>query len=120
MVFFHEFLPNFFFEQYPVDLDEADLLIVAGTSLEVYPFASLPKKVNSNVKRFVITNRAKNLSMFKFRSDRDWLIEGDWQEIADQICCKLGWANELRSLVNNRVAIGSEWIKDDNDENTNL
>lgn len=117
MVFFHEYLPNLFFEQYPADLEEADLLIIAGTSLEVYPFASLPKKVNANTKRFVITNRAKNLSMFRFKSERDWLIEGDCQQIAEQICFKLKWANELNCLVKNRVALGCQWIKkEDKDE----
>lgn len=115
MVFFHEYLPNLFFEQYPIDLNEADLLIVAGTSLEVYPFASLPKKVNPNAKRFVITNRPKNLSMFKFKSQRDWLIEGDCQEIVEQICFKLGWSNELNSMIKNRVTIGTQWIKEENE-----
>lgn len=110
MVFFHDYLPQLFFDQYPFDLNEADLLIIAGTSLEVYPFASLPKKVGNHVKRFVITNKAKNLSMFKFKSDRDWLIEGDCQEIAQQLCEALGWGNELQTLMNNRMAIGSAWI----------
>ncbi|OHT05467.1 NAD-dependent protein deacetylase sirtuin-2 [Tritrichomonas foetus] len=110
MVFFHEFLPNIFFEQYPADLNEADLLIVVGTSLEVYPFASLPKKVRPEVKRFVISKKAQKLSLFKFKTDRDWQIVGDCQEIAKSICDLLGWRNALDTLLENRKDIGSTWI----------
>ena len=109
MVFFHDFLPDQFFLQYPEDLDSADLLLIVGTSLEVYPFASLPKKVRPEVKRFVITNRNKNLSMFKFKTDRDWLIEGDCQEIVFQLCEKLGWGNQLCAYIENRIAIEYKW-----------
>ncbi|KAK9447141.1 DHS-like NAD/FAD-binding domain-containing protein [Limtongia smithiae] len=46
IVFFGENLPARFFKLLPGDLDAADLVIVAGTSLQVHPFASLPSQVS--------------------------------------------------------------------------
>ena len=68
VVFFHEDLPDQFFDQFPVDFDDADLLIIAGTSLEVYPFASLPEEVDYSVPRFLVNKTmVKNSKRFKFK-----------------------------------------------------
>ncbi|KAK9457603.1 DHS-like NAD/FAD-binding domain-containing protein [Dipodascopsis uninucleata] len=46
IVFFGENLPARFFKLMSGDLQAADLVIVAGTSLQVHPFASLPSQVS--------------------------------------------------------------------------
>ncbi|KAK7208561.1 putative histone deacetylase-like protein [Myxozyma melibiosi] len=46
IVFFGENLPARFFKLLDNDLSAADLVIVAGTSLQVHPFASLPSQVS--------------------------------------------------------------------------
>lgn len=42
IVFFKENLPSYFSECIEMDRAEADLLLVIGTSLQVYPVASIP------------------------------------------------------------------------------
>lgn len=75
VVLFHEDLPDLFFDQYPIDFDDADLLLIAGTSLEVHPFASLPRKVGKKVPRFLINKvMIKDEYLFDFSSSRDWFI----------------------------------------------
>lgn len=110
VVFFHEDLPDEFFDQFPIDFEKADLLIIAGTSLEVYPFASLPGKVNHDVPRFLINKTmVKNSRKFNFSSDRDWFIPGDCQVFAKDLCEVLGWDLSLKTLIANRVTIGHKW-----------
>lgn len=110
VVFFHEDLPDEFFDQFPIDFEEADLLIIAGTSLEVYPFASLPGKVNYNVPRFLVNKTmVKNSRKFDFTTERDWFIPGDCQNFAKDLCEVLGWDLSLKTLINNRVTIGHKW-----------
>ena len=56
ITFFGEGLPRRFFQHIHSDFNQCDLLIVAGTSLVVQPFASLINRVGDNVPR-VLVNR---------------------------------------------------------------
>ena len=113
-VFFHQDLPDYFFDQYPQDFKNADLLIIAGTSLEVYPFASLPSMVNNNVPRFLINkNQIKFPKRYKTKEKLDWFIEGDCQEFANEICNKLGWKNELNSLISSKKTVDETYSIND-------
>ncbi|OHT10814.1 NAD-dependent protein deacetylase sirtuin-2 [Tritrichomonas foetus] len=110
VVLFHEDLPDLFFDTFPKDFKEADLLIIAGTSLEVYPFASLPKKVNKDVKRFLINKTMiKNKRKFTFGDGRDYFIEGDCQDFAQKMSEFLGWEAALNDMIETRKSIGKHW-----------
>ena len=54
IVFFGEAMPEAFFLAEDRDLPQADLLLVAGTSLLVHPFAGLVTKVKPGVRRALI------------------------------------------------------------------
>lgn len=110
VVFFSEDLPDRFFDMYPDDLESADLLIIAGTSLNVYPFAKLPSKAGKGVKRYVI-NLVPPDGIFRFSSQRDWLIQGDCQESIIQLVKLLGWDKELASMMQNRSTLGNHWMQ---------
>jgi NAD-dependent SIR2 family protein deacetylase len=53
IVFFGEGLPARFNDLQQADFAKCDLLIVMGTSLQVYPFAGLVTKAAANVPRLV-------------------------------------------------------------------
>ena len=56
IVFFGEDLPPVFHDNIEGDTDEADLLIVIGTSLQVHPVAGIPDFVGGDIPR-VLFNR---------------------------------------------------------------
>jgi NAD-dependent SIR2 family protein deacetylase len=122
VVFFGENLPRRFFELRGRDLARCDLLIVSGTSLEVWPFAGLPAQVRTNVPRFVINrdavrrrggtvreffNTVKSAftfgmcdfgGVFDYNNGKDWFIGGDLQQSAGQVIAGLGWDEEFQRL----------------------
>lgn len=110
VVLFEEDLPDAFYDNYPKDFQEADLLIIAGTSLKVYPFANLPRKVQNNVKRFIINNvPVKWEHRFHYGSGRDFFLEGDCQNIIKELVEKLGWKNELEQIKSSATTLGEHW-----------
>ncbi|XP_034232541.1 NAD-dependent protein deacetylase sirtuin-2 isoform X1 [Thrips palmi] len=112
IVFFGENLPDRFYSSISKDFDEADLLIVMGSSLVVQPFASLVNKVKHDCPRLLI-NREKAgegdrlmalLGMgggmdFSDKSTRDVAWLGDCDDGCQLLADKLGWGDELRKLV---------------------
>lgn len=64
VVFFGESLPSSFINFLRMEAQEADLLIVIGTSLKVYPFAALVDEVRPTVPRIVINNERIGATMF--------------------------------------------------------
>jgi NAD-dependent SIR2 family protein deacetylase len=121
VVFFGERMPENFFRRMDVDLPECDLLIVAGTSLQVWPFAMVPNEVPAGVPRFLVNrekvrerggfwkgawNKIKSAAtfglcdfsgVFDFESERDWFVGGDLQDAAVQVIERLGWSDDLRA-----------------------
>jgi NAD-dependent SIR2 family protein deacetylase len=101
IVFFGEDLPPRFNRLLRSDLDEADLLIVMGTSLTVAPVSLIPDMVNNNCKR-VLFNRecVGNFKPNKKKSsgNRDVVEEGDCDESIQALCQLLGWHDELLEL----------------------
>jgi NAD-dependent SIR2 family protein deacetylase len=122
VVFFGENLPRRFFEARQRDLAQCDLLIVSGTSLEVWPFAELPSQVPAGIPRFVINrdavrarggrlkefvNSVKSAftfgmcdfgGVFDYGNGRDWFIGGDLQQSAGQVIAGLGWDEEFQAM----------------------
>ena len=63
VILFGESLPSAFFKKIQRDTLECDLLLVIGTSLSVYPFASVPEMVPLCVPKYVISKAfAKSIS----------------------------------------------------------
>lgn len=58
VVLFGESLPETFFKAIERDISECDLLLVVGTSLSVYPFASIPARLDPGIPQFIVTNGA--------------------------------------------------------------
>ena len=98
IVFFGEALPIKFFDQWEKDMDEVEVAIVAGTSLTVFPFASLPSEVKHNTTR-VLVNKDKvgDFNSNKRRKDIVALIEAD--KFAETLAEKLGMKKELDKLI---------------------
>lgn len=112
IVFFGESLPRRFWSSMEVDLPQADLLIVMGTSLVVQPFASLIDRVKDDTPRLLINRERvgetdpvlrqmgyKKGFNFGNGNFRDALFEGDCDEGIWTLCKLLGWEDELKQLV---------------------
>ncbi|ORY96488.1 DHS-like NAD/FAD-binding domain-containing protein [Syncephalastrum racemosum] len=107
IVFFGENLPKRFFDELDV-FDEADLMIVIGTSLQVQPFASLIDRVDDHVPRLLINkevagvyNSAKSGFDFrwKYGKNRDICHLGDCDMGVERLADLLGWREELDQLA---------------------
>uniref|UniRef100_A0A8C6Y9Q8 NAD-dependent protein deacetylase n=1 Tax=Naja naja TaxID=35670 RepID=A0A8C6Y9Q8_NAJNA len=108
IVFFGENLPPRFFSLMQSDFQNADMLIIMGTSLQVQPFASLVSRVPTNTPRLLI-NKEKTgevrlgLQPAFFGLDVAWL--GDCDEGCLALAELLGWKKELEELVQKEHAI---------------
>ena len=121
ITFYGENLPEIFGQMYKMDVEQADALIVLGTSLQVYPVASLVDLVKPNVPRVLINrdcvHRANYIGKvskgtFQISTDgfwfgkkeldkhnyRDIFVQGDCDKIVQDICSSCGWLDELKQL----------------------
>ncbi len=90
VVFFGEGLPEAFTTSQFTDLKECDLLLVMGTTLSVYPFASLVSQVGDLCPR-VLFNREAVGCFTQKGSYRDVTALGDIDASIDQLVSLLGW-----------------------------
>lgn len=104
IVFFGEALPDRVFEMLGRDLEEADLLIILGTSLQVAPVSMIPNQVSGSCRR-VLLNRELvgrlNVGDSKKKEPRDLFFAGDCDSSVQAICEVLNWEEEL--LQQNKV-----------------
>ncbi|XP_049956778.1 NAD-dependent protein deacetylase sirtuin-3-like isoform X1 [Schistocerca serialis cubense] len=94
IVFFGEALPDRFF-LYQDDVLWADLLIVIGTSLEVYPFAAIADEVPHDVPRLLLNRDV--VGSFGMRK-HDTIVTCDIIEGVTRLAKELGWHEELMEL----------------------
>eukprot|EP01117_Protostelium_nocturnum_P011420 TRINITY_DN4143_c0_g2_i2.p1 TRINITY_DN4143_c0_g2~~TRINITY_DN4143_c0_g2_i2.p1 ORF type:complete len:435 (-),score=123.94 TRINITY_DN4143_c0_g2_i2:130-1434(-) len=100
IVFFGEDLPKRFFSQAILDFPKCDLLLVMGTSLQVYPFAGLVEKVGSGIPRVLFNNEIVGNFLFgKKGNKRDVDAIGDCQAKIKEFTKLLGWEKELDKLI---------------------
>ncbi|KAJ3993789.1 Sir2 family histone deacetylase Hst2 [Lentinula boryana] len=94
IVFFGESLPQSF-SKAPSIIRSADLLIVIGTSLTVYPFASLATICPDSCPRVLI-----NIDLVGDIGSRpdDVVLLGKCDEVIRELCEELGWEKELMKL----------------------
>ncbi|SCU78128.1 LAME_0A03400g1_1 [Lachancea meyersii CBS 8951] len=101
IVFFGENLPSHFFSTWDEDLEQLNenhIVIVAGTSLAVYPFASLPSEIPKSVRRALV-NLQKVGDFLASPRKSDIIFNGSSEVAAEELARKLGWLDELESLV---------------------
>eukprot|EP01117_Protostelium_nocturnum_P014633 TRINITY_DN558_c0_g1_i1.p1 TRINITY_DN558_c0_g1~~TRINITY_DN558_c0_g1_i1.p1 ORF type:complete len:777 (+),score=268.84 TRINITY_DN558_c0_g1_i1:131-2461(+) len=105
VTFFGEGMPSRFMDNHLEDLRQCDLLIIAGTSLVVYPFAGLVNQVAPNVPRLLFNNKA--VGVFKSYEEDENLREGNYRDVAHIATCdegalklieKLGWMSDYEKL----------------------
>ncbi|QLQ79272.1 hypothetical protein HG537_0B06200 [Torulaspora globosa] len=105
IVFFGEGLPSRFFDTWEEDqewfLNEKEknhLVLIAGTSLTVYPFASLPEEVPSEIRRALINKEL--VGDFKtFPRKEDIIFHGNVDDAARELAAELGWLADLEALA---------------------
>lgn len=95
IVFFGEALPDRFW-LHEIDASLADFLIVIGTSLEVYPFASVADAVQYHIPRLLLNRTV--VGSFGYR-DHDAILSGDIIENVKSLAAALDWTSELEELV---------------------
>eukprot|EP00026_Physarum_polycephalum_P007239 Phypoly_transcript_07297.p1 GENE.Phypoly_transcript_07297~~Phypoly_transcript_07297.p1 ORF type:complete len:550 (+),score=72.44 Phypoly_transcript_07297:113-1651(+) len=95
IVFFGDDLPKRYYEMYIRDTRECDLLIVMGTSLKVYPFASLVNMVQDGVPRMLINLKSVGPFEENFEESewnyRDVSALQDCDSGVQKLCDLLGW-----------------------------
>lgn len=100
IVFFGEDLPGRYHELLERDKNNADLLIVIGTSLVVHPFASIVDVVGKDIPRVLINmHSVKGFSSKKKKRDMELL--GDCQVAIMDLAKELGWYDELVQFAPN-------------------
>jgi NAD-dependent deacetylase sirtuin 2 len=115
IVFFGENLPIRFFTRMKLDFPDADMLIVMGTSLTVYPFAGLISKVSEECPRVLINRDSvgsttpmmmlRNQTGFDFygpHNYRDVSLLGDCQETCLHLIKELGWESDYEDLITSK------------------
>jgi NAD-dependent histone deacetylase SIR2 len=101
IVFFGEGLPSKFFSTWESDsqgLDKKCLAMVAGTSLKVHPFASLPDEIPQFIPR-VLVNQELVGTFEEDPRDSDVVWLGHTDEFVVELCKELGWLDELEELM---------------------
>lgn len=102
IVFFGEALPSAFRDASHLPA-MADLVIVMGTSLTVYPFAGLPEYAQPHVPRLLLNK--ERVGQFGRRAD-DVLELGPCDKGIRRLASLLGWSDELDALW--RGIVGDE------------
>lgn len=99
IVFFGEDLPKRFF-YYLKDLPQCDMVIIMGTSLEVYPFAGIVNSARGYIPR-VLINREAVGPFARPSSGRfnDLAVTGDLLESVQKFARVLGWKKAMEDLI---------------------
>ncbi|KAG8438752.1 hypothetical protein GDO86_005084 [Hymenochirus boettgeri] len=98
IVFFGEDLPDTFKQGYQ-DFPKADLLIIMGTSLKIYPFADLVNIVRPNIPRLLINKEKVGPFAKKRLRKKDVAELGDLCDITGRMVRELSWQGELEKLM---------------------
>lgn len=101
IVFFGEGLPDRFHNLLRKDVEQVDLLIVIGTSLQVAPVSHIPNYVQC---KRVLINRDE---VGDFFGQDDCVLLGDCDGTVMQLASQLGWEHEVRTL-NKKTKIAPE------------
>lgn len=108
VVFFGEQLPDDFGSK-AATLPQADLLIIIGTSLVVYPFASLVNMVRKGIPRIYINKHIEQVGNFSPKKSDipDIAFESESDSFLRELCNLCGWSEDLDKLLKNEAYLGS-------------
>lgn len=95
IVFFGEGLPDRFHRLLRRDVEEADLLIVMGTSLTVTPVSLIPEMVHDDCRRVLLNRELVGDFDPGSGQHRDIFGEGDIDDSVHELCELLAWEQEL-------------------------
>ncbi|KAJ3030399.1 UNVERIFIED_CONTAM: NAD-dependent protein deacetylase sirtuin-2 [Siphonaria sp. JEL0065] len=98
ITFFGEPLPQRFHKCLD-DFDEADALIVMGSSLKVSPFAHLPQFVGGKVPRLLINNELVGDFDLEGESGRDAMFLGSCDDGVRKLAELMGWGVDFEELI---------------------
>jgi len=101
VVFFGEQLPDRFHELLRGDVEAADMLLVIGTSLVVFPFAAIADMVRKGTPRVLLNmQRAGSFQLLEGADDtlaqRDLFLPGCCQAAVQQLATALGDGDKLQ------------------------
>ena len=103
IVFFGETMPDVFIKSYRNDLDEADCVIVMGTSLAVQPFGSLIDFARQDCPRLLLNRDVVSdwalYENYPEKNTRDVSLIGDCDEGCWKLADMLGMKQELKDLI---------------------
>lgn len=102
IVLFRQSLPQRFFELMPRDVEDADLLIIIGTSLKVAPANSLVYRVPATCLRMLVNRDPVGQKLgihYDETADRDFFAEGDIDSSMLELMDALGWVDDLAPLL---------------------
>ena len=77
----------------PVEKRPPDCMFVIGSSLTVFPAATVPEMINGNATR-ILVNR-EPAGRFDFSRDRDFFFQGDSDDMILLFLQEVGWLEEL-------------------------
>jgi NAD-dependent deacetylase sirtuin 2 len=124
VIFFGENLPSKFFESLRDDIQKCDLLLILGTSLKVYPFASIVKSVSKKIPRCLINNTLPDIFESELLCDgsnaeyifsgnqyqRDVTYIGDCDKGCTELARALGWEDELMEIYENEIEYANKYF----------
>lgn len=104
IVLFRSRLPGVFFQNVVEDIKNVDLLLILGTSLSVAPANSIVWRTPKSCMRVLINREPVGLHLgFDHESnDRDFFAAGNCENVALELMEKLGWLNDLKSLLDQK------------------
>jgi NAD-dependent SIR2 family protein deacetylase len=77
----------------------SDLLIVLGTSLKVFPFASLVGQASSDTPRVLINRENVGGIIMSEGESRDLFLEGDCDRIIRDILVECNWTEDFERIA---------------------
>lgn len=119
IVFFGENLPERFAKLRHDDLEEADMLIIIGTSLAVSPFCNLVQMCGPKTPRILINNEAVGTNLgLAYKEEpglmnyRDVFLKGTCDEQITSLCEWMGWSEELKELIEAQKSVSQNgWTR---------
>lgn len=100
IVFFGEDLPLSFHHHYHHDLQDCDVMLILGTSLQVFPVAGLVYQVPKLTPRFLMNNETVEPFTGDYQTrPTDLVYCGDLKSGVCKLINELGWTKELAELI---------------------
>ena len=115
VVFYGEDLDERFYEKIQ-ESEDFDLVIIMGTSLQVYPFAEIPKLMKTSSWKVVFNKDEVGLFLFKFLFSNTLFIQGTTDDIVKKFLEEVELLDDFKKFV--KINYGDDNI--DNNENIKM